>query len=177
MRLLGGLGFVIPVALALMVFAAPDALGAWADGPPRDVLLSVSALVAGVSLTAVVVFGYVRVRLERLIRVAERLAEGELAIEVEPPRSGLEGRLGRALGSISTAITSAQEEATVDRLTGVANRQALINGLFTEVERASRYDRPLSVAFVDIDHFKSVNDSYGHAVGDVVLRGVAQAIR
>ena len=177
LRLLGGLGFVAPVALALMLFAVPDALGPWAFGASRDVLLSLSALVAGVSLTAVVVFAYVRIRLERLIRVAERLAEGELAIEVEPPRSGLEARLGRALGSVSTAITEAQEAATVDRLTGVANRQALINALFNEVERASRYDRPLSVAFVDLDHFKTVNDTYGHAAGDRVLRVVAQAIR
>jgi diguanylate cyclase (GGDEF)-like protein len=177
MRLLGGLGFAAPVALAVLLFVAPDALGPWVSGGTRDLILSLSALVASVSLTAMLVFGYVRFRFERLIRVAERIAEGELAIEVEPPRAGIEGRLGRALGSISTAITSAQEAATVDRLTGVANRQALINALFTEVERASRYDRPFSVAFVDIDHFKAVNDSYGHGVGDVVLRGVAQAIR
>jgi diguanylate cyclase (GGDEF)-like protein len=177
MRLLGGLGFAAPVALAVLLFVTPDALGPWVSGSTRDLILSLSALVASVSLTAMLVFGYVRFRFERLIRVAERIAEGELAIEVEPPRAGIEGRLGRALGSISTAITSAQEAATVDRLTGVANRQALINALFTEVERASRYDRPFSVAFVDIDHFKAVNDSYGHGVGDVVLRGVAQAIR
>ena len=64
----------------------------------------------------------------------------------------------------------------MDRLTGVANRQALLGDLFAEVERAGRYERPLSVAFVDIDHFKAVNDTYGHAAGDVVLRGVAQTI-
>jgi diguanylate cyclase (GGDEF)-like protein len=69
-----------------------------------------------------------------------------------------------------------QNDATVDKLTGVANRQALLAGLFGEVERASRYNRPFSVAFVDIDHFKAVNDTYGHPAGDTVLRGVAQTI-
>ena len=58
----------------------------------------------------------------------------------------------------------------------MANRSALLAALFAEVERAGRYERPLSVAFVDIDHFKAVNDSYGHAAGDVVLRGVAQTL-
>ena len=68
------------------------------------------------------------------------------------------------------------DKVTVDRLTGVASRQALLGDLFTEVERAGRYERALSIAFVDIDHFKAVNDSYGHPAGDLVLRGVAQTI-
>ena len=58
----------------------------------------------------------------------------------------------------------------------MSNRQALLAELFSEVVRATRYERPLSVAFVDIDHFKAVNDTYGHSVGDVVLRGVAQTL-
>ena len=58
----------------------------------------------------------------------------------------------------------------------MANRQALLAYLFAEVERATRYGRPLCVAFVDIDHFKAVNDSYGHAAGDIVLRDVAQTL-
>jgi diguanylate cyclase (GGDEF)-like protein len=65
----------------------------------------------------------------------------------------------------------------MDRLTGVNNRATLLASLFAEVERANRYERPLSVAFVDIDHFKAVNDTYGHAAGDIVLRGVAQVIK
>ena len=73
-------------------------------------------------------------------------------------------------------MTESTNLATFDRLTGVANRSALLAALFAEVERAGRYDRPLSVAFVDIDHFKAVNDSYGHAAGDLVLRGVAQTL-
>jgi two-component system cell cycle response regulator len=177
MRLLGTLGLVAPVCLAILLVSAPEALGGWAPDSPRTVVSSIAALVAGVSLTAVVVFAYVRLRLFRLIKAAERIANGETGVPVWVPGHGLEGRLGRALEGVSAAITSAQEAATVDRLTGVANRQALITALFTEVERASRYDRPLSVAFVDIDHFKVVNDTYGHAVGDVVLRGVAQAIK
>jgi diguanylate cyclase (GGDEF)-like protein len=78
---------------------------------------------------------------------------------------------------VSAAITASQEAATVDRLTGVASRTALLGALISEVERAGRYDRPLTVVFVDIDHFKTVNDTYGHAAGDVVLRGVAQTIK
>src|SRR5206468_6713635 len=89
---------------------------------------------------------------------------------------GLEARLARAVNDIAAALVDTNDRATFDRLTGVANRQSLLAALFAEVERASRYERPLSVAFVDIDHFKAVNDTYGHAVGDVVLRGVAQEI-
>ena len=81
-----------------------------------------------------------------------------------------------AVNDISGALADTHDRATFDRLTGVSNRQALLAELFSEVVRATRYDRPLSVAFVDIDHFKAVNDTYGHAVGDVVLRGVAQTL-
>ena len=88
----------------------------------------------------------------------------------------MEYRLGKAINAIATSLADTTDRATIDRLTGVVNRQALLAALFAEVERASRYERPLCVAFVDIDHFKAVNDSYGHASGDIVLRGVAQTI-
>ncbi len=60
-----------------------------------------------------------------------------------------------------------------DALTGCLNRRALDERLLTEVERSRRYERSLSVIFVDMDHFKRINDQYGHATGDVVLREVA----
>ena len=81
-----------------------------------------------------------------------------------------------AINGISTSLADTHDRATIDRLTGVANRQALLAYLFAEVERATRYERPLCVAFVDIDHFKVVNDSYGHDAGDLVLRDVAQTL-
>jgi diguanylate cyclase (GGDEF)-like protein/PAS domain S-box-containing protein len=64
------------------------------------------------------------------------------------------------------------ELATRDPLTGTYNRRYLEELLRTEVERADRYARPLTVAMVDVDHFKRVNDTYGHPVGDQVLRTI-----
>lgn len=61
-----------------------------------------------------------------------------------------------------------------DALTGCLNRRALDERLLAEVERCRRYGRPLSVIFMDLDHFKRVNDEHGHATGDVVLREVAR---
>jgi diguanylate cyclase (GGDEF)-like protein len=177
MRILGGLGLLAPVGLVILVFLDPHALDSWVEHGTRSVLAAVVAATMGVSLTSLLVFGYVRLRFVRLIRAAERIADGETGVEVRKPMGGLETRLAHAIDGISGAIAANQEAATVDKLTGVANRQTLLAALFNEVERSSRHNRPLSVAFVDIDHFKAVNDTHGHAVGDVVLRGVAQAIK
>lgn len=61
----------------------------------------------------------------------------------------------------------------MDALTGCFNRRALDERLPSELERSQRYRRPLSVAFVDVDHFKRINDEHGHGMGDMVLREVA----
>jgi len=66
--------------------------------------------------------------------------------------------------------------ATHDALTGVANRGSLESRLDAEVERWWRYRHPLSVVMLDVDHFKKVNDTYGHGAGDAVLRGVAATL-
>jgi diguanylate cyclase (GGDEF)-like protein/PAS domain S-box-containing protein len=64
--------------------------------------------------------------------------------------------------------------ARTDALTGVANRSHLFACATAEIRRAARYRRPLSVLMVDLDHFKRVNDEFGHAVGDAVLAEFAQ---
>ena len=179
MRLLGGLGLVAPVVLIAVFIGMPTAVDSWVDEGARSIAAAIAAGSMGVSLTAVVVFLYVRVRFWRIVRASERLARGELGVSVKAPAKGhgLEGRLARAVNAISAKLSETTDAATTDKLTGVANRRQLLVELFNEVERANRYERPLSVAFVDIDHFKAVNDTYGHAVGDVVLRGVAQTIQ
>ena len=63
--------------------------------------------------------------------------------------------------------------ATIDSLTGLANRQAFMQRAKNEFNRARRYARPLTVVMIDIDHFKAINDQHGHAVGDDVLREAA----
>jgi len=179
MRLLGALGLLAPVAFVSLWIGLPSAFDSLVNEVSRPIAAAMAAGILGVSLTAGIVFLYIRLRLRRLIRAAERLAAGEVGVTVRSKASdrGLEGRLGRAIDGIAAALTEKTNAATFDRLTGVSNRQALLGALFSEVERANRYGRPLSVAFVDIDHFKSVNDSYGHATGDLVLRGVAQTIK
>ncbi|MBZ9711978.1 tetratricopeptide repeat-containing diguanylate cyclase [Deinococcus multiflagellatus] len=64
-----------------------------------------------------------------------------------------------------------------DALTGLSNRRHFNECLEAEVQRALRYGRPLSVVLLDIDHFKAVNDTYSHQVGDLVLRELAGLLR
>lgn len=59
--------------------------------------------------------------------------------------------------------------ATTDQLTGLSNRRAILQRAQAEIRRANRYHKDLAVLMLDIDHFKQVNDQYGHATGDKVL--------
>ncbi|HEU5204941.1 MAG TPA: diguanylate cyclase [Candidatus Limnocylindrales bacterium] len=176
MRLLALLGVAagaVAVGLLVVVPSAPDA--ELSQGL-RLVINAIAAAMLGVSLTAFALWAYFRYRFAVLVKAAEAIAKGDYSMNVEVRGTGLDARLARAINSIGAALTDTHAQATVDRLTGVANRPALLAALFNEVERANRYERPLSVAFVDIDHFKAVNDTYGHAAGDEVLRGVAEKL-
>ena len=88
------------------------------------------------------------------------------------------------VGGSATLITDITESerqqaeltrlATTDPLTGIANRRSFFDHAQREVERARRYGPPLGVFVLDLDFFKRVNDTYGHAVGDMVLQSVAR---
>ena len=90
-------------------------------------------------------------------------------------------RTGRRLvdqqGELIAAREALREQATTDPLTAMANRRTLLDALGRELERSSRLGSPCAVLFVDLDHFKRVNDVHGHAGGDAVLRQAAAAMR
>ncbi|MFL5675983.1 MAG: diguanylate cyclase [Chloroflexota bacterium] len=176
MRLLGILALAAVAAVAVLFLLDPSLSQAWVDDGTQSLTAAAAAVLVGVAATATGAWILVRLRFGRLVKFAERIAGGDYTIEVPATGGGLDGRLATAINTISASLADTHDRATVDRLTGVANRQSLLAALFAEVERASRYERPLCVAFVDIDHFKAVNDTYGHASGDIVLRGVAQTV-
>ena len=87
----------------------------------------------------------------------------------------LEARI-RAGARIVGLQKQLQELSRTDALTSLRNRRAFDEHLPNAFEHARRYGRPLSLAVIDVDHFKSVNDGFGHDAGDAILRGVAGII-
>lgn len=69
-----------------------------------------------------------------------------------------------------------EHENVIDALTSLYNRRYLDRRISTEYESARRYGHPLSVLMIDIDHFKQLNDAYGHRVGDLALRFMSELV-
>jgi diguanylate cyclase (GGDEF)-like protein len=67
--------------------------------------------------------------------------------------------------------------ATTDGLTGLMNRRVMVESGAAKIAAAARFDRRLAVLVADIDHFKRINDSYGHDIGDVVIRGLGEILK
>jgi diguanylate cyclase (GGDEF)-like protein len=78
---------------------------------------------------------------------------------------------------VEAILAQANELANVDALTFLPNRRMIVRELQNEVVRAERYAAPFSISVVDVDFFKRVNDTYGHIVGDEVLRHISYQLR
>ena len=89
----------------------------------------------------------------------------------------LRARLRQQKAELESALGQIRHLAANDELTGLLNRRAMNELLDHECRRSDRNGTPLSVALLDIDHFKKINDSYGHPAGDTALRRFAETIR
>lgn len=84
--------------------------------------------------------------------------------------------LNQLTGKIEAAQRALHEASISDELTGLRNRRFLMARYHEEFERARRYSTPLGFLMLDLDHFKEINDNYGHPFGDLVLKSVAGTI-
>lgn len=92
-------------------------------------------------------------------------------------RVGVGRRMLELQADLNGAKNALAHEAMHDALTGIFNRRAILDGLARELSRAKRQGSTLSIGICDIDHFKQINDRYGHQVGDDTLRGFTQIIQ
>ncbi len=169
MPLLRVLWPILSASIAIAMIVAPDVI----DPVPRAIVTSIAA----VGLTLTVSLAWARTRIMPLAIAAEMIAAGRPNIVVPSRDDPLTGRLASAMRDLAARLVSVGAQAATDELTGLPNRVAIAGTLFTEAERSARYRRPLAVIFADIDRFKTINDTYGHAAGDTVLRGFAEALK
>jgi PleD family two-component response regulator len=94
----------------------------------------------------------------------------QLQGDVRSHIDNLDGLVADRTQKLEVLVDEVKRLSLTDALTGCFNRRALDERLPSELERSLRYGRPLSLVFVDIDHFKAINDQHGHGVGDIVLR-------
>jgi diguanylate cyclase (GGDEF)-like protein len=111
------------------------------------------------------------------VQIAGILSEAKEVLVLRNLRLVQEAAEAKRVAEVLESRTRVLEEQNrLDALTGLCNRGGLDEALKKEFQRASEEGWPLSVAFVDLDYFKQVNDSYGHMVGDQVLVSVARLL-
>src|SRR6185312_2183405 len=141
----------------------------------RHAGLALIAVVAGylstiASVVFIVQYGSFQRRLERIVELFEGAEESDFTEEydlVSDKTPDAITRVGRAYNRVRVQLASM---VLTDPLTGCLNRRGLDQALAREISRATRAGSELALLAVDLDHFKEVNDNYGHIAGDLVLR-------
>ena len=108
--------------------------------------------------------------------MAQLLYEANARKVLKKTKEAFEEKLEMALG-LYDLYHAAVGEAMTDRLTGVGSRAYFDQRLSEQLDHARRYRHPLTLVLMDVDHFKAVNDTYGHPAGDQVLAGVGALLR
>jgi diguanylate cyclase (GGDEF)-like protein len=118
---------------------------------------------------------------EEIISGLEAGADDYMVKPFDPSELQVRVGIGRRIIKLHKELVEAKEalhyQATRDPLTGVYNRGATIGRLEEELDRSKREGVPLGLIMIDIDHFKKINDTYGHLAGDIVLRKTAEIMK
>jgi diguanylate cyclase (GGDEF)-like protein len=177
LTLLRAIGFLAPAAVAALVIVIL-AVSERTTRAEQEVFVGVVVLatLAGMTTMGLLAWSYMGWRLGRIAAALERTLEADEPVVLRVGGVPAERRLARAFNAAAGAFLQTEARATHDRLTGVPNRETLLATLGAELERAARHAKPLSVAFIDIDRFKQINDTYGHKSGDAILRQVARLL-
>ncbi|MBW2567373.1 MAG: diguanylate cyclase, partial [Deltaproteobacteria bacterium] len=120
-------------------------------------------------------------RKEDVVKAMDAGADDYVVKPPDPSELQARIRAGCRVIELEQRLIETQEklkvQATHDSLTGLWNRSAIFDILDREIGRAKRNETPISIGMADLDHFKSVNDAFGHIAGDTVLREVANRMR
>ncbi|HJQ19402.1 MAG TPA: diguanylate cyclase [Gemmatimonadaceae bacterium] len=138
-------------------------------------------LLVGVGGTAYALGMYIVRPLERLAEGAAEVASGDLQVDLPDTGGGEVGALTSVFNDMVKRLRAGRLDlerlSVTDGLTGLTNRRALMQRLEEESLRSARTKHVFSMIMVDVDHFKSYNDSFGHPAGDEVLRRVGVVLR
>jgi len=150
----------------------------------NDVVLKVW-LVMVLGLTIAAIAGWLLLRstvipIQKLHRVVQQFGRGQLDQRVEIQGSDEVGKLASAFNDMANQVQTITEtlanESTHDPLTGVLNRREFERQFQNILQHSIRHNRPLTVAMMDLDHFKGINDTHGHQVGDEYLKVMCKVI-
>ncbi len=119
--------------------------------------------------------------LQSITSAARQVADGDLNVHLERSNNDELGLATHVFNDMVGELRENQETlmqlATTDSLTSLANRKKIMAFLLSQFELFTRYQTNFSILMMDIDHFKEVNDTYGHQTGDMVLAGIGEILR
>ena len=150
-----------------------DVLTPFVDGPRPISLAANIALFTLVSGTLVFVFGRFRVRMNQIRLFCKTVEEGDLTGTLDLVKTRNPDDLTLLARSFDAMRNGLAEQIGTDALTGCMNRRALESRLKSDWRLAKRRGTHIALAAIDLDHFKQINDTRGHPVGDVVLQQLA----
>jgi len=190
----GGILLLLIAVVAGLLIVQPDDLTVWLIGaavatllaiadshlPTRQnrAILSFTGTDAALTAVASTFLGiYLAFSINEPVRGFQMGALASLAVAVTLVQRLIIDQGHQRMLELATLTAQYRDRAQLDPLTDLPNRAALDSRLLEEVERAVRYRHPMSLCFIDIDHFKAINDTAGHQVGDEILRGLADVLQ